>query len=162
MKPRSRRPRHPHPGARTGHLGFIDRDAISGLLAPLVDNDEERAFVVRCLLDEGPAHHRGANFVLLKLLEQLLQGAATPSDETRQVPMQLPPHLAEELEDDAEQTYPIDLPLRALDRLAPRDSAAQEAMIAALTDGPPQHALANVAMVALIDSALRQREQGDK
>jgi hypothetical protein len=159
MPPRSRPPRHPRPGARATKLGFIDRDAISALLAPFVPDTGERAFVVRCLVDEGPAHHRGANYVLLRLLGRLLHAPATRSGDVCAVPMQLPPHLADELDDEAEQTYPLDLPLAPLDLLAPRGSQEQEAMVAALIDGPPQHALANVAMVAILDALLRQTQE---
>ena len=141
-------------------LGFIDRDAISELLVPFVPDEGERTFVVRCLVDEGPAHHRGANYVLLRLLGKLLTTPATRSADTCPVPMQLPPHLADELDDDSEQTYPLDLPLAPLDLLAPRGSQEQQAMMGALIDGPPQHALANVAMVAILDALLRQRQSG--
>jgi hypothetical protein len=135
----------------------VSHRAVGDLLAPFVPDDGERDFVVRCLLDEGPAHHRGANYVLLMLLAQLLDGAPEPSDDTREVPMHLPPHLEAEQDDDDQQVYPLRLPLAALDRLAPRGSREQESMIAALLDGPPQHALANVAIVALLDAIVRQR-----
>jgi hypothetical protein len=158
MPPRPRPSRHPHPGARIAKLGFLDRDAIAALLAPFVADAREREFVLRCLIDEGPAHHRGANYVLLRLLGKLLEGPVTKSEDTCSVPMQLPPHLADEVEDGADQSYPLDLPLAPLDLLAPRGSREQDAMVAALIDGPPQHALANVAMVALIDALLRRRQ----
>ncbi len=153
------KPRHRHrrPGARVGSLSFVDHRAVSDLLAPFVPDEGERDFVIRCLLDEGPAHHRGANYVLLRLLGLLLDGTPTPAAEAREVPMQLPPHLAEELDEEDEQVYPLRLPTAPLDHLAPRDSREQEAMIAALLDGPPQHSLANVAMVCLLDAILRQR-----
>jgi hypothetical protein len=96
--------------------------------------------------------------VLLRLLGKLLDGPATTSADTSPVPMQLPPHLADELDGDAEQSYPLDLPLAPLDLLAPRGSPQHEAMLGALIDGPPQHALANVAMVALLDALLRQKQ----
>ncbi|HSP78469.1 MAG TPA: hypothetical protein VLQ93_08065, partial [Myxococcaceae bacterium] len=54
---------------------FIEPERIEALLAPLVPEPQERAFVVRCLLGEGPAHHRGANYVLLALLGQVLEKA---------------------------------------------------------------------------------------
>jgi hypothetical protein len=129
---------------------------VSDLLAPFVPDEGERDFVVRCLLDEGPAHHRGANYVLLMLLAELLDGTPEPSDAAREVPMHLPPHLAGDADGD-EQVYPLRLPTAALDRLAPSGSREQESMIAALLDGPPQHALANVAIVALVDAIVRQR-----
>ena len=152
------RPR-PKKHARERALPYVDHDAVSALLAPLVADEAERAFVVRCLLDEGPAHHRGANYVILRLLGMLLEGPAEVAGETRAAPMHLPPHLTEDRKDEDEQSYPLRLPLAPLDRLAPRGSAEQEAMIEALFDGPPQHALANVAVVCLVDALLRRRER---
>jgi hypothetical protein len=133
--------------------GFIDRDRIDALLAPWVPDAPARAFVVRCMLDEGPAHHRGANYVLLSLLGQLLERAGPgdpPPGPTAPVPLRVAPYQGEEL---GHPEYPLALPLRPLERLArtPRDL---EAMIDCLTDGPPQHALANAAMVALLDALL--------
>jgi hypothetical protein len=148
--------RHPKKHARV--LSFVDREAIGDLLTRLVPDEDDREFVVRCLLDEGPAHHRGANFVLLRLLGLLLGAAPEPSGDSRAAPMHLPPHLAGDDEGSEEQTYPLRLPLSPLDRLAERGSAEQEAMIEALVDGPPQHALANVAIVALVDALLRARD----
>lgn len=143
-------------------LGFIDTARIDRLLAPWVPHAEERAFVVRCLLGEGPAHHRGANYVLLSLLSLLLEGeggapdpgiAADPG-ETLPVPLRLPPHLAE-LSDDRD--FPLHMPIAPIERLAPRGSQQFDAMIDCLTDGPPQHALANAAMVCVISVLLARR-----
>ncbi len=140
--------------------GFVDRARIDALLAPWVPDAASREFVVRCILGEGPAHHRGANFVLLSLLgllvERLEVKGPTPGDGDVSVPLRLPPHLAEGHDDDA---YPLTLPTRALERLAPRGSRELEAMVDCLTDGPPQHALANAAMVALIDALLERAER---
>ena len=142
------------PVAASAIATFIDRGAVDRLLLPWVPDAEDRAFVLRCLLDEGPAHHRGANYVLLRLLGQLLPAPVTASTgPSVEVPMRLPPHLRGG--DDA--VYPLRLPTAALERLAPRDSEAFRAMIEALLDGPPQHALANVAMVALLDTLLEAR-----
>ena len=68
------RPPHRHvpPSAITS---FIDRARIDQLLAPWLPDAADREFVLRCILDEGPAHHRGANYVLLALLVRI-------SDET--------------------------------------------------------------------------------
>jgi hypothetical protein len=65
--------------------------------------------------------------------------------------MRLPPHLAGT---SADAAYPLALPLHALRELAGGDEARVDAMVDCLTDGPPQHALANVAMVALIEALL--------
>ncbi|HVY62350.1 MAG TPA: hypothetical protein VHF22_11890 [Planctomycetota bacterium] len=139
---------------------FIDPDRIDRLLAPWVADARDRAFVVRCLLGEGPAHHRGANYVLLALLGLLLPpaspgGAAPPAlaadDGAVPVPLRLPPHLADGVES---PDFPLRMPTAPLELLAPRASSAFAAMIDCLVDGPPQHALANAAMVALLGRLL--------
>lgn len=72
------------------------------------------------------------------------------------VPMRLAPHHRREEND---QHYPVALSIRTLERLAPRESAAMEAMIDCLSDGPPQHALANVVMVAMLGALLDTLER---
>ncbi|MDZ7813439.1 MAG: hypothetical protein U5L74_10095 [Ideonella sp.] len=131
-------------------LAFIDPQRFDASLRLLVGDVADRAFVGRCLTGEGPLHHRGANYILIALLGELLQQLpeSSASEDAVDVPMRLPPHLA-----DVEQpgNYPLRLPMQALRRLAGGDPILLEAMIDCLTDGPPQHALANVALVALID-----------
>ncbi len=134
---------------------FIDRARVDAILAPLIPDDGDRAFVVRCVLDEGPAHHRGANYVLLALLGELVDtlGPIAPSTERESVApvaMRVPPHLAR----GAPKHYPLGLPKAPLIALASGDAGVAAEMAAALTDGPPQHALANAAMVALLNRAL--------
>lgn len=155
-KPRKHHDRHRHDERISA---FLDHDRIDQILMKLVPDDDDRGFVVRCLLDEGPPHHRGSNFILLCLLAGLLEGHVEPSDdaELAQVPMRVPPHLAEDRSDIA---FPIAIPRAALERLSPGDRRAQQAMIDCLIDGPPQHALANAVMLCLIDAALRQRDRG--
>ncbi len=136
---------------------FIEPQRLEELLTPWVPDEAERAFVVRCMLAEGPAHHRGANYVLLSLLGRVLErlpaGASVPAPggEPLEVPMRLPPHLAKGSQP---KSYPLPLPSAPLEQLAPRGSRDFEAMVDCLTDGPPQHALANVAMVALLAEIL--------
>lgn len=156
-----KRPRPPHPPHRrhvpaSAIASFIDPARIGALLAPWVPDPEERAFVVRCLLEEGPAHHRGANYVILALLGELAGDLAhAPADEdTLPVPMRLPPHLAEDKDD---TTFPLRLPKRPIARLAPEGSPEFQAMVDCLTDGPPQHALGNAAMVALLAVLLERK-----
>ena len=135
---------------------FVDEERVSRLLAPWVPDPGERAFVVRCLLREGPAHHRGANFVLLSLLGLLVEPGgppAVPQGEGVEVPLRLPPHLAEEHEDGA---FPLRMPTGPIERLASAGTPEFEAMVDCLTDGPPQHALANAAMVALLGVLLER------
>jgi len=139
---------------------FIDRSRLDRALSPWVPDAADRAFVVRCLVDEGPAHHRGANYVLLSLLAEL--AGAAPADIANQpsvpVPMRLPPGAAHAGSEQG--SFPIRLPTALLERLAPAGSVAQDAMIDCLTDGPPQHALANVATVCLLSALLRPGEPG--
>lgn len=160
-------PRHP-PDQAPGHaagphgrgsipasriLAFVDEAQLDGWLAPLVPDAADRAFVSRCLVGEGPIHHRGSNYILLALLGQALQarGGAKPTEGGAPVPMRLPPHLADVVED---SHYPLQLPLQALRSLAGGDREQLDAMVDCLTDGPPQHALANVVMVALLQNLL--------
>lgn len=138
-------------------VSFIDPSVIEGILAPWLPDVEARRFVVRCILGEGPAHHRGANYVLLALLGDVLRRLGGPGATSAggagevAVPIRLPPQLAAE-HDDAE--YPLRFPRRVVDRLAPDDPGVQAAMLDCLTDGPPQHALANAAMLCLLDALL--------
>jgi hypothetical protein len=153
----------PHRSAPSA--GFIDPARIDAILASAVPDDEDRAFVVRCILGEGPAHHRGANYVLLRLLGLLVErlggaGGAGGADMaalrargTMPVPMKVPPHLERE---GSLMTYPLDLPLAPLSELAAAATPEQSAMVECLSDGPPQHALANAAMLWLIGAALDQ------
>lgn len=134
----------------------MDRGRVDEILRSWVPDDEDRAFVVRCLLDEGPAHHRGSNWILLALLAELagdVPPSRPPADRAVAVPIRVPPHL---VDGGHSPDFPLSFPRDALERLAPGDERAQEAMIDCLIDGPPQHALANAAMLCLIDAALRK------
>jgi len=139
--------------------GFIDPRALGELVGPLVGKTGGVDFLVRCLVGEGPVHHRGANWVLLTLLGQAAKAAGAtlaPPAETLDVPLRLPPHLTH---DEDEQNYPLGLTLKPLERLANRNSREFEAMVDCLTDGPPQHVVANMAMVALLGALLDALEQ---
>jgi hypothetical protein len=142
---------------------FIDPSRIDALLEPFLPDAEDRAFVVRCVLKEGPAHHRGANYVLLSLLGEALDAAgaadidALRAKGTAPVPMRVPPHLARP---GSMMAYPLALPKGPLARLAPDGSFEQAAMIECLTDGPPQHALANAVMTWLVGALLERLESG--
>jgi hypothetical protein len=141
---------------------FIDSSRLDALLAGVVPDDQDRAFVVRCILGEGPAHHRGANYVLLLLLGRVIEGLGGADMEalrargTTPVPMKVSPHLARQ---GSLMSYPLDLPTAPLERLALAGSTQQFAMAECLTDGPPQHALANAAMIWLIGAALDRLEE---
>jgi len=141
---------------------FVDAARIDALLASIVPDGEDRAFVVRCILGEGPVHHRGANYVLLVLLGQLVEKlgasnvAALRARGTLPVPIKVPPHLERP---QSLMSYPLPLPTGPLESLAPAGSPDQAAMVDCLNDGPPQHALANAAMMWLIGAALTHLEK---
>lgn len=139
---------------------FIEPQKIDDLLAHWLPDAGERAMIVRCLLAVGPAHHRGSNYVLLRLLGMLLpQRGMVPNQQ--EVPACAPIRLRIPLSADSEgesPTYPLGIPTSVLERLAPRGSRAWLAMIDCLSDGPPQHSLANAAMLLLIDALLRTGE----
>ena len=145
---------HKHPG--THHRIPLPPELASRLeqgLAPLVPDPRERAFALRCVLEEGPAHHRGANAALLLLLLEATRkaGGPWPSQETGKRPrMHLPPHL---MEDNPDTSYPVSLPERALRRVTGDDAVTQE-LVGALLDGPPQHSVANALMVALLEGLI--------
>jgi hypothetical protein len=141
---------------------FIDPSRIDSLLAGVLPDSEDRAFVVRCILGEGPKHHRGANYVLLRLLGMVVDElgggdiAALAARGTLPVPMKVPPHLARP---GSMMAYPLGLPTAPLERLAPGGSVEQAAMAECLMDGPPQHALANAAMLWLVGAALQRLKE---
>jgi hypothetical protein len=151
----------PPPHRNASSAAFIDWSRVDALLAGAVPDDEDRAFVVRCILGEGPAHHRGANYVLLQLLGMIvgrLGGAdmATLRERgTMPVPMKVPPHLERR---GSLMAYPLALPTAPLEKLAAAGTPDHAAMVQCLSDGPPQHALANAAMVWLIGAALERLE----
>ena len=62
----------PPPHRNAPSAAFIDGARVDALLVGAVPDDEDRAFIVRCVLGEGPAHHRGANYVLLQLLGMIV------------------------------------------------------------------------------------------
>jgi hypothetical protein len=149
----------------SGTAAFIDSSRLDALLKGVLPDAQDRAFVVRCVLGEGPAHHRGANYALLMLLGAVVEalgGAdmdALRAKGTIPVPMKVSPHLARP---GSLMAYPLDLPIGPLEQLAPAGSEHLSAMAECLTDGPPQHALANAAMMWLIGAALDRLEQRNR
>jgi hypothetical protein len=142
---------------------LIQPAPIDALLTRFIEDPEERAFVARCILDAGPAHHRGANYVILRLLAQALERleeTAAPkegpesAEQTVQIPMRLPaPHVIS-----TDQTYPLRMEISALQKLAEGDERRLASMIDCLLDGPPQHALANALMVNALGRLLERLE----
>lgn len=153
----------PNPHTRPLHdiaashvLSFVDERALDVLLQPLLSDAGDRAFVVRCLIGEGPLHHRGANYILLSLLSQVTQltSSVRPlNTESVPVPLRLPPHLEEAVND---PHYPLSLPVGVLKKMAGGNPQKLAAMIDCLTDGPPQHALANVVMVTMLSAQIEK------
>lgn len=143
---------------------LIQPTRIDALLARWIEDSEERAFVARCILEAGPAHHRGANYVLLLMLAQALeriealaapQGSSEPAEQPVRIPMRLPaPHVISS----TEQTYPLRMDVSALRELADGDERRMAAMVDCLLDGPPQHALANALMVNALGRLLHRLE----
>ncbi len=153
MPPHEKHHRRPPAAAES----LIRAERLDRLLAPYVPDAADRAFVLRCILDEGPAHHRGTSYVLLALLGRALEAAGgagppSPPGPTTPVRMRLPPHLRRERDEEAE--FPLRLPLRPLAHLAAPGSAEEAAAVDCLSDGPPHHALANAAMLCLLDALL--------
>lgn len=137
---------------------------MEALLEPWVADPADRAFVARCLLDEGPPHHRGANAALLTLLQRALShtkpgGRAADLGAMIPVALRVPPHVRESL-DAGERVYPVAMPSAALERAFP-DPRVRRHLVESLTDGPPHHAIANVLMVAMITELLARLGDGD-
>jgi hypothetical protein len=130
----------------------VDAQAVRDLLRPWVPDEADRAFVVRCMLEEGPAHHRGATYALLRLLgEAARRHGGRPADgPSVPVPMHVPPHLRRE----PDAVFPLEMPLAPLLGLGRGDADSARVLADCLTDGPPHHALANAAMVCLLATLL--------
>ncbi|MDO9015286.1 MAG: hypothetical protein Q8S73_37215 [Deltaproteobacteria bacterium] len=155
--------RHSRPSKPRHSAPPPDRAAIEAMLAPWVPDPQDRAFVARCLGDEGPPHHRASTFALLSLLQRATDlappaGPRPASGPTVPVPLRVPPHVRESL-DPAEREYPIAMPSGALARCFP-DPVARSLAVESLADGPAHHALANVLMVAMLDELLRRLGDG--
>lgn len=160
--PRPPHHRHHRHAPTSAITRAIQPKELEALLEPWVPDAEERAFVVRCIVGEGPIHHRGANFALLMLLGALVEaagpGATGGVGEAVPVPLRLPPHLAPR--DREDQDYPLSLPTGPLERLAARGTPEFSALVDCLLDGPAHHALANAAMMCLIDALLARLGKG--
>lgn len=142
------------PPPRSGQLPDLDREAVDRALATVIPDARDRAFVLRCILEEGPRHHRIASWALLRALAGLLESRppAAPLEAeaipTEPLRMRLPPSVAQASEDAA---FPIGIPKRLLARSLEDDEDAAIAL-EALADGPPHHALANAVMLWLMEA----------
>lgn len=169
MPPHHHKPHHhPPPVSPTAIRRLLSPEKLEPLLAPFLPDPADRDFVMRCILEQGPIHHRGATFALLALAATLLERtggfpASAPPGQTIPVPLRLPPHLAPERDDD--KAYPLQMPLGPIETLAPRGTAAFDALVDCLLDGPAHHALANAALVCAFSVLLERfpaSSQGDK
>lgn len=143
-------PHHRHHGPRVA----LDRSRLDQGLARLVPDERDRAFLLRCVLEEGPVHHRVANHALLSLVLDVVDATdavVTPAAGVP-VPMRVPPHLRDE---QREASFPVALDPTPLARLAPDPTPWVEALL----DGPPHHALANVLLVNLLGTVLGHLER---
>lgn len=150
-------PKHPLPPSTIRAL--LSPERLESLLGAFVPDPADRAFVARCILEQGPAHHRGASFTLLAIAALLLERTGglpdkPPSGETVSVPLRLPPHLAEENNED--QAYPLRMPLAPIEAIASGKTPAVEALVDCLLDGPPHHALANAVLVCAFGTLLER------
>jgi len=161
-------PHHGHHGHHGHHdraaasaIGSVlDADRLMRILAPWIPDAGERTFVVRCIIGEGPIHHRGASYALIALAgaiaERLGVSAIPPGHEAIQVPMRQAPHM--ERHDHDAPTYPLALDPSGLAYLAGGQAGIRQVLADAVTDGPSHHALANVALLNLLAAILRRVE----
>lgn len=172
MPPRARSssppppPRSPH-ARRTGpkepsggRRRALDAGPIDAALVEIVPDARDRAFVLRCVLEEGPRHHRIASWALLRMLAAVLAevGGANPgATEGASAPlgMRLPPSVAASSED---AEFPIGLPTGMLRSVLSEDEATLA--VECLTDGPPHHALANAAMTWMLQAIYERVQHG--
>jgi hypothetical protein len=148
---------------RGGRQVALDAGPIDAALADIVPDSRDRAFVLRCILDEGPRHHRVASWALLRMLAAVLAevgGHPARSDAASEpLGMRLPPNVASS-SDDAE--FPIGVPTRMLREVL--DPKEAELALESLRDGPPHHALANAAMAWILEGVydrVRGRRSAD-
>lgn len=65
--------------------------------------------------------------------------------------MRLPPHLEDEID---ERDWPLRVPEHALELAGHGDRRLMDVLADCLTDGPPQHSVANVLMLQLLTAML--------
>jgi hypothetical protein len=154
----SRSSHPPPPEHKPKKHKLADKHALARALAGIVVDQDDRDFIARCIAREGPPHHQGASFVIITLARQIAERmGASPSPHRGPRPsMKVPPHHARD--DNDEREFAIALPVSAIARVE-RDPERARALIECLLDGPTHHALANVAMVALLESILAELDR---
>jgi hypothetical protein len=146
--------RHRHTLSALSHAA--SPESLESALSLVIGEPDDTAFVARCILSEGPSHHRAASWALVVLAAEVARrlGVAGPppaAADAVPVALRLPPHQVRP--DDA--AFPLSLPLSPLRTLLDRERDV-EAIADALVDGPPHHALANAALVALLGRILER------
>jgi hypothetical protein len=169
MPPHRHKPHHhPAPVPPTAIRPLLSAERLDPFFRPFLPDPADRAFITRCILEQGPIHHRCTSFALLSLAATLLERTGgfpdeVPSGQTIPVPLRLPPHLAPEREED--NAYPLSMPLAPLEAIAPQGTPAFDALVDCLLDGPAHHALANAALVCAFGVLLERfpaRSREDK
>ncbi len=124
-------------------------------MTSMVPDAHDRAFVARCIAREGPPHHQGSSYVILQLLAAVAErvGATAVPGAGPRPAIRLPPH--HKRDEDRDDEFPIALPVGAVARIE-GDTRRCRMLEECLLDGPSHHALANVAMVGLLDAILAQ------
>jgi hypothetical protein len=138
---------------------FLSPERLADLLVPFVPDGEERAFIARCIVDQGPIHHRGASYALISLVAALLERTggppnAAPAGESVAVPLRLPPHVS--AEGDEDHVYPLRLPLAPLEIITQKGAQEVQVLVDCLLDGPAHHALANAVLVSMLGALLER------
>lgn len=157
--PRSMPPPHDRASA-SSIAGVLDASRLDGILTPWIPDPTGRAFVVRCIVGEGPIHHRGSSYALIALagaIAERLEPLPAVATDGPAVPMRQAPHLA--VRGQEAPTYPLRLDLHGLGRIAGGDADTVRTLTDALLDGPPHHALANAVLLDLLSAILRRLEQ---
>jgi hypothetical protein len=154
-------PHLPHDRAAASAIALVlDAERLARILEPWLPDAGDRTYMVRCIIGEGPIHHRGASYALIALAgaiaERLGLTVSGPDRAGIAVPMRLPPHLERPGEDPL--VFPLRLDPSGLDHLAAGHAGVRQVLTDAVTDGPPHHALANVALLNLLAAILRRVE----
>lgn len=153
MPPRSRSSRPPPPkGPKHGRSVALDAGPIDAALSGIVPDARDRAFVLRCVLEEGPRHHRVASWALLRMLAVVLAELGGPDPTTGSGPseplgMRLPPNVVSSSDD---TSFPIGIPTGMIRAFFDESEAALA--LECLSDGPPHHLLANATMAWMLEA----------
>lgn len=154
---------HPHPHDRASAAAVaqaLDAERLERILWPWLPDPRERSFVVRCILGEGPIHHRVASYALIALAgliaERLRVAPTAPVAMGVKVPMRLSP--GQERPYGETPAYPLPLDDIGLAAVTRGRHDLQDALTSAVIDGPPHHALANVALLNLLGAILAHIE----